>query len=1442
MKMGFLLAPLATMLAMTEASADCSSTIENTSNSSTATLSANANNTCLVNSGTITLGVPNITLGTGVTNGSTNAQAILVDGWPTSFSGVTITNNGNISATYTGIGVDSGSSVSTLRNDGSIIIHSVTGSNLSPTGVFLDSGIINGIKVYSSIGIFNNYGIINVLGSGIGASGFSNSGGTVSNFTNYGTITVEDTGFGAAGIINQAGQTVSNLTNIGAISATNTAFPGINNRGRSQAYGIINQGVLPSLVNSDTGTISGGTSGVNNYSTGSITTLTNDGLIVGGDIGFENGGYVKTIINNGTIKGSGDVGLVTWSNPTISHLDSITNTGLIWGLSGGLSNNGSIANVTNSGQIIGYQSVNMDTGYGFYSGGFLGTLTNSGVVSGDLVGISFGVSENSQGATTNQLVNSGTISGRLGVGIFNDTPARIATLTNQGTISGGFFGIKNQGTITTLNNAQNGLTYTGVLPTNYNVILNSTTSFGRLVGTDLTGSAIFGLSNLSSWTPANYTFTGVLKGLTASNVNSSSLTGAFNGYEWSLFLEPGSSNVWDLKLIQICPFPLTQSAGASCISGNSIQTPQAGDVVNGGTIIISSSGFTNDVIMSSVTNSGTITGAGAIRNLGTITALSNSGTMSYVSDKSQYWMLDLIVNEKTVGLVNNTGQMSSDWKLIGNSGSINSINNSGSMNSYAANVSNYINGAQIGSIGSLTNSGSITSGVGGVLAQNSDFAAIQNSGVISTLTNSGTILGGTDGISNDTLGRLTTLTNTGSIVGGTGSYGINNLGAITTLNNAQNGLTYTGVLPTNYNVILNSTTSFGRLVGTNVSGSAIFGLSNLSSWTPANYTFTGILSGLSTLNIASTSLTGNLGGYKWSLQLENGSSTIWDLIFRASVIGAGSTSSISNGLGSAPITVAGGTLEATENSTITAPVTLTGSSDSRINSSGKSSVFAGAITSSGSGKLELSDSTGSGAVTLNSPNNVIAGGVALTSGTLAVGDGSNPNARLQADVALSPASTLKGHGTIVGLISNNGGTVRPGGSIGTLAVDGSYNQSTSSTLSIEISPTQNSLLSVYGAFGKANLGGTLDIVATAGTYAPKKYTMVTTTGGVVGSFSNVTNNLSSFSNLYSAVSYDAQNVYFTIYGFTLADTQASIVQTHSRLVNLFDYQSMMLSNSLGADCSIFDKNGGCVSISGNYSSAVAPSNPATSESGILTLAFKLNDNFRIGAYVDQTVSAQTLYGIKISNTLPTFGIFGVWAPTPGNAGFSVRVSAGYSMKDLKIARSTVGTSEAGIGSSGLATKGARTVIGYDVPITDGLTIAPYLGARYERQDLGSYTEAASATVAAPLTYASLVVDRAAVIGGGRLSGKIGQSFGLFADLGVEHDFLPIGGALTASGVTGLTSVTSSLGGSKVRPIGSVGAYYDLAKNQRISLSANYRKEAFQSSGSASTMLTYALGF
>ena len=67
-------------------------------------------------------------------------------------------------------------------------------------------------------------------------------------------------------------------------------------------------------------------------------------------------------------------------------------------------------------------------------------------------------------------------------------------ITNQGTMDG----IDNTGSIATFNNAQTGATYSGTLPVNYNIIINSPTSYGQMFVTSEAGSTNFGVSSASA--------------------------------------------------------------------------------------------------------------------------------------------------------------------------------------------------------------------------------------------------------------------------------------------------------------------------------------------------------------------------------------------------------------------------------------------------------------------------------------------------------------------------------------------------------------------------------------------------------------------------------------------------------------------------------------------------------------------------------------------------------------------------------------------------------------------------------------------------------------------------------------------------------------------------------------------------------------------------------
>jgi len=270
----------------------------------------------------------------------------------------------------------------------------------------------------------------------------------------------------------------------------------------------------------------------------------------------------------------------------------------------------------------------------------------SGGVTAGAINDVLGTGISIQGNNTS-VINNGAISANTG--IFN--LGTNTSIVNRGSITTGLVGINNsiqaQATITTLTNQQGAssipLTYTGRLPTNYNIMIVSSSNYGQLSFPATSLVAIpplplqkmtFDISSLvtPSSTIINQTLVGVLR-LTnpvggvlpavdflinsiLNNVNLSQLPGIFtfasqNGYTYNLALQSALVNgeAW---------YDLTITSCSVCTSGSSTGSSS------------SSSGSTTVSNVSAGTTVGLSTlGANPVLAGGTLTL--NSGDSSSVS-------------------------------------------------------------------------------------------------------------------------------------------------------------------------------------------------------------------------------------------------------------------------------------------------------------------------------------------------------------------------------------------------------------------------------------------------------------------------------------------------------------------------------------------------------------------------------------------------------------------------------------------------------------------------------------------------------------------------------------------------------------------------------------------------------------------------------------------
>ncbi|GAA0689170.1 hypothetical protein GCM10009429_13110 [Dyella marensis] len=422
----------------------------------------------------------------------------------------------------------------------------------------------------------------------------------------------------------------------------------------------------------------------------------------------------------------------------------------------------------------------------------------------------------------------------------------------------------------------------------------------------------------------------------------------------------------------------------------------------------------------------------------------------------------------------------------------------------------------------LQGGGSIAASSGLALANGTfDIAASSSGASVANLTGTGSVnLGGS---------VLTIMQAAGTfdgVIGGAGGLtlgggtqtltGVNTYTGATTINGAtlllQGGgsiAASSGVTLANGNFDISATTSGTSIAGLAGTGSVNLGSQSLTL-TQANGSFGGAIGGTGGLSLSggTQTLTG-ANTYTGATTVTGGT---------LALAGSGSlvpaTALALNGSGASfDISAAGAQTIAT----------LAGVGGSRVALGANTlnlggGTFAGSFTGSG-----VLNKQGSAVLTVNGDSSAFTGKTNVTAGTLAVGDASSPGAVLGGDVAVGAQGKLQGHGSITGSVTNDG-MVAPGGSIGTLTVAGNYAQSANGTLSIEVSPTDASLLKVGG---NASLGGTLALIYDPGTYAAHQYTIVTAGGSVTGTFGNVTNtyaNGAALGTLTPTVTYGANQV------------------------------------------------------------------------------------------------------------------------------------------------------------------------------------------------------------------------------------------------------------------------------------------------------------------------------
>ena len=246
----------------------------------------------------------------------------------------------------------------------------------------------------------------------------------------------------------------------------------------------------------------------------------------------------------------------------------------------------------------------------------------------------------------------------------------------------------------------------------------------------------------------------------------------------------------------------------------------------------------------------------------------------------------------------------------------------------------------------------------------------------------------------------------------------------------------------------------------------------------------------------------------------------------------------------------------------------------------------------------------------------------------------------------------------------------------------------------------------------------------------------------------------------------------------------------------------------------------------------------------MILGYKPYQNFRVGAFADQSVNISTPNGFTQSKTSPMWGFFAKWHKNRDETGLGVQASAVTSASTLTATRVQLTDTEAGSGSTQFNGQGYQLTTNYHLPVTSSSSLVPYLGLRYTRISAGAYTENTTSTVASPLSYNAMVQNTFSAIGGVGVRSHLAEKLTGTASVGIQQNLnYTMGNYAGTSSINGLESFSVQMPGNvNAMATATVGMFYDVNKRERFGLNVLWQQQPFIATNTTTALATYTIGF
>ena len=310
----------------------------------------------------------------------------------------------------------------------------------------------------------------------------------------------------------------------------------------------------------------------------------------------------------------------------------------------------------------------------------------------------------------------------------------------------------------------------------------------------------------------------------------------------------------------------------------------------------------------------------------------------------------------------------------------------------------------------------------------------------------------------------------------------------------------------------------------------------------------------------------------------------------------------------------------------------------------------------------------------------------------------------------------------------------------------------------------------------------------------------------------------------------------------VTNTTTALATTGSQLHSILNYKNNILSQSLNANCNVFAVNKTCAKLSVRQDSDSTndelSSNNAQS-AFTLVGAYQLQPNLYLGGLIDQG-DHQLPSNYQDTRNEPTVGLFAAYTSAYAGFEYTAKLSAAYSSENYNITRDVLTNTEAGTGSSSIASEGIQFEVVTSLPSYQGIALTGVVKLNYKNSNRAGYVE--TSAVDFPVTYSS--VEHNAVTNELNLYGekKLANQWLAGGYIGLEHD---LSNKISSYDATGSYINSVSLTPQILKTTRyEAGLYsiYALQPNHHIKLSLNYRDSPFLNESITSSTLEFVAAF